>query len=558
VTTKMSVHKDQLSIAKPETYAALLDRLTEEHGSDVALIDDAGRVSYKELSDDVACLAGGLALLGVGRGDVVAVWLPNTIEWVEIALAVGLLGAITLGVNTKLRSHEVEQLFTESRTKVLVTYPGFKGIDFLGMLVEIGEFLPDTLTHIVHIRSRDLQMCAGLSAQALVSFEELLSAEALAQPSADPQAPAQAFTSSGSTGRSKIILHNQGGLLFHGHAVAERFGYRAQDVVIFGVLPLCGVFGYNTLMAALAAGRTLVLQAAFNVDDSLVLIEQHRITHMNLADAMLRSILDSLDNPSRVSSWREAAFGNFTATDPMEMIRAGERMGKKFFQTYGSSEVLALMTYPAEGSTAERWGLGGGVPVSEGIQVRVRETESDQLAALGVHGEIEVRGPNVSIGLLTADGIKPQPSSEDGFFGTGDLGYLHSKNDVVYLARLGDALRLGGFLVSPREVEAFLGEIPGVHEAQYVAVNSPKGLVPVAFIIPDGNEPGRMITERGVISDCKGRLAEFKIPKRVLIVDSFPMVLGANGDKVQRNKLREIAHAEMYRIEPDLENGLSA
>lgn len=558
MTAQISACQDQLHTVQPETYAALLDRLAEERGGAVALIDDAGSVSFTELSDDVARLAGGLSLLGVGRGDVVAVWLPNTIEWAEVALAAGLLGAITLGVNTKLRSHDVEQLFRESRTKVLVTYPGFKGIDFLGMLNEIGEPLLDTLTHIVHIHSRERQIGTGPSAQTLVPFEELLRADALAQPSADPQAPAQAFTSSGSTGRPKIILHSQGGLLFHGHAVAERFGYKADDAVIFGILPLCGVFGYNTLMAALAAGRTLVLQAAFNADEALVLIEQHRITHMNLADAMLRSMLDALDDPARVSSWREAAFGNFTATDPMELIRAGERLGKKFFQTYGSSEVLALMTYPAEGSTAERWALGGGVPVSEEIQVRVRETESDQSAALGVLGEIEVRGPNVSIGLLTADGIKPQPPSEDGFFGTGDLGYLQTENDVVYLARLDDALRLGGFLVSPREVEAFLGEIPGVHEAQYIAVGGPKGLVPVAFIILDGNEPGSSITERGVISACSGRLAAFKIPKRVLIVDSFPMVRGANGDKVQRTKLRETAHAEMYGTEACVKIGPSA
>lgn len=530
-----------------ETYGALLRKQAGDHAGTTALIDDAGIVTFAELDDRSRRLAAGLAGLGLRRGDVVAVWLPNTIEWAETALAAGLLGVISLGVNTKLRSHDVQQLLAESGTKVLVTYPGFKGIDFLGMLEEIGQALPASLTHIVHIRSAGLQSTDGPASQVLVPYEDLLSSEPWQGQTADEAGiPAQAFTSSGSTGRPKIILHNQRGLIFHGHAVAERFGYFAGDAVVCGTLPLCGVFGFNTLLAALAAGRTLVLQAVFDAGEALRLVERHRITHMNLADGMLRMLLEAvgtLDNPARISSWREAAFGNFTATDPVEMIQAGQRLGKKFYQTYGSSEVLALMTYPPQASTPERWALGGGEPVSDAIEVCVRDPETGQPADLGGHGEIEVRGPNVSLGVLTAGGIKPHPLRDDGFFGTGDLGYLRSDRDVVYLARMGDALRLGGFLVSPREVEAFLGEIPGVGEAQYIAVGGPNGLVPVAFVIPEDN---CWVAEEDVIAACRGKLAAFKVPRRVVVVESFPMVRGANGDKVQRNRLREIAHAEMY------------
>jgi fatty-acyl-CoA synthase len=530
-----------------ETYGALLQKQAGEHGGTTALIDDERAVTFAELDGRTRRLSAGLAGLGLRRGDVVAVWLPNTIEWAQTALAAGLLGVITLGVNTKLRSHDVQQLLAESGAKVLITYPGFKGIDFLGMLAEIGPALPPSLTHIVHIRSAELQGTDGLASQALVAYEDLFGSVPLEYQASDvAEIPAQAFTSSGSTGRPKIILHDQRGLLFHGHAVAERFGYRAQDAVVFGTLPLCGVFGFNTLLASLAAGRTLVLQAVFNAEEALRLVERHRITHMNLADGMLRMLLDAvgaLDDPARISTWREAAFGNFTATDPMEMIQVGGRLGKKFYQTYGSSEVLALMTYPAQGSTPERWALGGGEPVSEAIEVRVRDAETGEPAGLGAHGEIEVRGPNVSLGLLTAEGIKPHPPGEDGFFGTGDLGYLRSERDVVYLARMGDAVRLGGFLVSPREVEAFLGAIPGVHEAQYIAVGGSRGLVPVAFVIPEDNCE---VSEGDVISACQGKLAAFKVPQRVLIVDCFPTLRSANGDKVQRNRLREIAHAEMY------------
>ena len=535
-----------------KNYAVLLQDLARTHGSKTALIDDAGTITFSGLADRTNRLAAGLSGLGVGPGDVVAIWLPNTIEWAEIALAAGRLGATALGVNTKLRSHDVQQLVAESGAKVLVTYPGFKGIDFLGMLADISRSaagMPRSLTHIVHIRSAGLPRPSGPDGGTLVDYETLLEGDAACPtaPGGAAELPAHAFTSSGSTGRPKIILHNQRGLLFHGHEVAGRFGYDAQDAVVFGALPLCGVFGFNTLMAALAAGRPLVLQSVFNPEDALSLVEKHQITHMNLSDTMLRMMLDALADPGRVASWREAAFGNFTATDPMDMIRTGEQLGKKFFQTYGSSEVMALMTYPEQGSTAGRWALGGGVPVSEDIEVRIRDADTGLPVAAGAHGEIEVRGPNLSIGVLTADGIRPQPLGADGFLGTGDLGYLRTARDVVYLARMGDALRLGGFLVSPREVEAFLGGLTGVFEAQYVAVGGPNGLVPVAFVIVDKGENSKgSITEEDIIAACRARLAAFKVPRRVLIVDNFPMVRGANGDKVQRNTLREFAYEHLY------------
>ena len=130
------------------------------------------------------------------------------------------------------------------------------------------------------------------------------------------------------------------------------------------------------------------------------------------------------------------------------------------------------------------------------------------------------------------------------------IGYMRTADDVVYLNRMGDVLRLGGFLVAPREVEDLLITLPGIGEAQFVAAQGPRGLVPVAFVVLD---PAAETTfdEDAVLADCSAVLATFKVPKkRVIPLDEFPTVRGANGDKIQRNRLREMAEDVLPRADP--------
>src|SRR5699024_5536442 len=126
-------------------------------------------------------------------------------------------------------------------------------------------------------------------------------------------------------------------------------------------------------------------------------------------------------------------------------------------------------------------------------------------------------------------GYEDTPVDEDGWFATGDLGYMASEDDVVYLNRMGDVLRLGGFLVAPREVEDLLIGFPGITEAQFVAAHTDRGLVPVAFAILDP-EHADSFDESTVIADCAAVLARFKVPRRVVPLHEFPTVRGANGD----------------------------
>ncbi|MFF5988437.1 AMP-binding protein [Prauserella flavalba] len=516
------------------TLSALLDHLARTRGDHPAIHDGAETLTFAELAYRVSRVATGLAALRVGPGDVVAIWLPNSTKWVEAAFAGCRRGAIVLGVNTKYRSFEVRQTLAESKARVLIVWPAFHGIDFLGMLGEIADDLPPTLEHVVTLGEVEPGRIPQRLRPLVRSWESLHDHGGDGGSLADPAAAGHAFSSSGSTSAPKLVLHSQRGMVLHSYAVARSFGYLADDTVVLGALPFCGVFGFNTLLAAFAAGRPVVIQAVFTAESAVELMRRHAVTHTNLADEMLRRIIHLPGALEALPAWREAGFGNFTATDPAGLVRAGDAAGKTFFQTYGSSEVLALMCYPRPGADAGRRALGGGVPVSPTISFRIRDPETGELVQGGATGEIEIAGPNVTIGYLNRPRV--DDLGADGYFRTGDLGYARDEADLVYLSRRGDALRLGGFLVNPREVEAFLEALPGITGAQLVGVHGPSGTVPVAFVLADPS-----LDEAAVIAECAAHLARFKVPRRVLVLEEFPIARGTNGDKIQRNKLRELA-----------------
>lgn len=513
----------------PRTWASLVALHADRSPEAIALVDADRALTWRQLDERVRRLSTAFSEKGIGPGTVVGIWLPNCVEWIESATALAALGATALGVNTKLRSHDVAGLLSRSACTTVITHPGFKGIDFLGMLTEIDGAHPDTVRTVFTLGRENTD---DLSFEQ-ISYDSLLSAApAASSPADDPGTPANAFTSSGSSGVPKIIMHTQESILGHSDAVARAFGYRENKTAVLAALPMCGVFGLNTTAAAMCAGAPVILQDVFEPAATAALIAEHRITHSNMADGMLRMLLDVAE-PAQLTSLREVGFGNFTATDVSGIIREGDALGITFFQTYGSSEVQALMTYPSETADAERRALGGGVPVSERTEVRIAVEGDD------TEGEIMVRGPFVSIGRIASNGYEATPLDPEGWFGTGDLGFMAADRDLVYLNRMGDVLRLGGFLVSPREVEDYLIMQPGVREAQYVAVDgSAKGLRPVAFVIPADPEE---FDESALLASCRRDLAGFKVPRRILAIDEFPVVRGANGDKIQRSVLRERA-----------------
>jgi fatty-acyl-CoA synthase len=293
-------------------------------------------------------------------------------------------------------------------------------------------------------------------------------------------------------------------------------------------------------MAALAAGRPLVMAPTWNAEQAARDLVAHRITHCNGTDEALAQLLDCRPDFSNVRFCGYAAFN--PAHD--DIVRRAEAQGLKLVGLYGASEVQALFARQHEDAPAAERMLAGGRPVSAAARVRSRDPLSGALQPHGAAGELEFLAPASRMAayqgnpVASADAFTP-----DGYYRSGDLGHTLADGRFVFLARMGDALRLGGFLVSPAEIEAVVQEAPGIAACQVVAVPRAAGLVPVAFVLLQENAA---LDEAAVIAHVGAKLARYKVPHRVFPISAFPVTPGANATKIQKGKLRELAEALLH------------
>jgi fatty-acyl-CoA synthase len=215
----------------------------------------------------------------------------------------------------------------------------------------------------------------------------------------------------------------------------------------------------------------------------------------------------------------------------------GQALGIACSGTYGSSELYALMSLHDWQAPVAQRALAGGVPLDPDIQIRVMDPESDQVLSDDEAGELQVRGPNLLTCYLNNPEATGKAFTADGWFRTGDLATRQGAG-FTYLARMGDSLRLRGYLVNPSEIENELMSHPAISGAQVVGVKVPgQGDVAVAYVTLHAADPGEAVLQ----AHCKARLANYKIPQRVVVVDDFPIVNGPNGGKIQKRVLREWA-----------------
>jgi fatty-acyl-CoA synthase len=524
--------------AAPPTFWALLTERTETHGDRVALIDDFETITYAQLHRRAARISRGLAECGVGPGDAVAVWLPNWIEWLELQFALARRGAIAVALNTRFQSHEIADIVFRSRARMLVLSSDFHPTDVATVLHNVSNNALTALRTTVDIR-RDGTVdprLGGLLGE-VIPYHRLREGAGDADDLSTPESPCTVFTSSGTTSRPKLVYHTQRGVITHARAVARSMGYDAPDSVILGMLPFCGVFGFNTLMAAVAGGAAAVLMSVFDAPKAVALAERHAVTQTQGTDEMYRRLFGAMGDRSSVGSFRWGGYANFSG-DPVALARNAESHGVLLFGVYGSSELQALITHQPLDSDLARRSVMGGVPVSAETKFRIRDVDGEGLCDAGDVGELEVKGPSMMGGYLYDDQATLDAFTDDGYFRTGDLAYQMPAGGFGFVSRRGDAIRLAGFLVSPREIEIFLEEVGGIRTAQVVAADTDAGHQAVAFVVL---EHGATLDEAAVIAHCRGTLAKYKVPRRVVPMERFPTTTSPNGEKIQRNRLREMA-----------------
>ncbi|KAF0103489.1 MAG: fadD2 [Rhodospirillaceae bacterium] len=527
-----------MPIAQPAADVwTLVADIAEQTPDAPAFLHGDRTISFLELTESARRAAQGLADLGIGPGDRVALWLPNVPAYPILYLACIRLGAIAVAVNTRYRAVEIADIVGRSGAKVLACAPGFRRIDFLSILADIEPEALDRLSAIVTVGDEPASVPPAIERLRRVPFERLLSRPRLGLNNAKASAPCNIFTTSGTTSAPKFVLHRQGAIAGHAQQVARAFGFTAPDTLSLSILPLCGVYGFDQTMATLAAGRPCVLVDSSEIDEIARLIQRHRPTTLFGSDDMYARLLDKVPGDRPFPSVKWAGYAAFN-TSLDDIAESAERRGLFLCGLYGMSEVQALYSLQPIESEVARRKKGGGVPTSPLAHVRVRDPETGELLGVGRPGALECAGPSLMVGYYGDDKATAETVTADGYVRTGDLAELDGHGGFTFLSRMGDVLRLSGFLVNPLEIETHLQRLPGIVGCQAVAVPRPDGVRAVAFVIL---APGATLDEAVAVAHCKHGLANYKVPVRIFALDDFPKTPSPNGFKIQRARLRDMA-----------------
>jgi HIP---CoA ligase len=495
------------------TTPAALIRAADTRGDAEAVVDAAVRLSWRQLLDEVRTAARFYLASGVQPGDRVAVWAPNTWQWIVAALGVHYAGGTLVPVNTRYTGYEALDLLLRTRAVALVVADDFLGTDRLAQLRAAGE-TPDL--HTV------LQIPSGWAEVA---------EQAASVPVAEADARANAvrgddvsdilFTS-GTTGRSKGVLSAHRQVIDVARAWAECGEVGAADRYLV-INPFFHSFGYKAgIVVGVLTGATLVPQAVYDAEAAMRLIQQERITVLPGAPTIFQTILD---HPSRaefdLSSLRFAVTG--AAVVPVALVeRMQQEMGFEIVLTaFGMTEAV-VATMCRRDDPPEVVARTCGRPVA-GFDARI-----------GEQGELLLRGPNVMLGYLDDEEATKAAIDADGWLHTGDVGVLDDAGYLRITDRLKDMYISGGFNVYPAEVEQALARLEGVADAAVIGVPDERlGEVGLALVV---RKPDAALTADDVVAYCRERLANFKVPRRVEFVDTLPRNLAG---KILKTELRK-------------------
>ena len=525
-----------MSDAIPQTLTELLNRRAAAGG--IAIIDRDQPVAATALEHEARRVAQGLHELGVREGDRVALWMPNVPAWLACFFAVARLGAITVAVNTRFRSSEIADIVGRSGAKVLIYWPAFKHIDFDGILRDAGVPKLDGLQTIVAYSETGDPAFDHLNlGKPVVPYSQLAQCAPYAHDHARPDLGCLIFTTSGTTKLPKFVLHHQASITSHAVHAARGFEFYEPGAVGLLPVPMCGTFGLSNALMPLAAGKLLVMIPTFDAEAAAQAINRYKVTHTPATGDIVAQLRAVRSEPNPYPSLRRVLG-----------VRAGqsapaEARGIKMIGLYGSSELQAVLSRQPTDASNEQREIGGGRLVNPDSKVRARDTVSGNILPHGERGELEFKGSSCMMAYYGNAEATQAAFTDDGYFRSGDLGYtVDDHGDFVFLSRIGDVLRLAGFLVNPLEIEAVLDAHPTVAVSQVVGIDGPRGPLPVAFVLA---KPGAAVDEAALIAHCKQQIANYKVPQHVLAITEFPFTPSANGNKIQKGKLREIAAAAL-------------
>lgn len=529
------------------TVPRLVIAAAQRFGDQPAIIDGDVTRSFAELADDVLVAARGFIALGLRPGDRVALWAPNSHRWATASLGILTAGGVVVPLNTRYRAAEVRDLLARTQARVLVVEQGFLGYDHIGAV-----FGPDeessadendvSAVELVVDLADSADLPTGLPATVTRWHQLIDAADQVSEDQArdtalkvDPDDLSEIIFTSGTTGRSKGVQLTHGAPLDLYVPYGQIWGIRPGDRYLI-VLPFFHTGGNKAgIITCLIHGATMVPMAVFDPVAAMRLIERTGVTVMNGSPTIYTSILDHPDrNEYDLSSLRIAATG--AAIVPQRLVERArtELPFQNFITAYGLTECAgtATMCRPDDSTEVVAATNGAAVP---GVELRVVRADGGD-ADVGEPGEVLVRGPNVTRGYWQDPDATAAAIDEHGWLHTGDIGTLDARGNLKITDRLKDLFIVGGFNVSPAEVEQVMARHPDISEVAVIGVPDQRlGEVARAYVIA---KPDTAPVADEIVAWCRQRLANFKVPREVLLVDAFPR--NASG-KVLKRTLRASA-----------------
>jgi len=524
------------------TVGALLARLAETLPEQEALVyaDRGLRLTFAALEAEARLIARGLMACGVARRERVAVWAPNVPEWVVLQFALAKVGAVLVTVNTALRAPEVDYLLRQSEAETLVTVRGFKDVDYLAALAEVGALSGSRLARVVFIGEdcpAGLTPYAGLRARAAaVSDAELAARER--EVALDDVINMQ-YTS-GTTGFPKGVMLSSRNIVNNGYWLGEGMGYTPRDRLCLCV-PLFHCFGCVIgVLGAYTHGACLCPVESFDARRVLEVVERERCTALYGVPTMF---LAELEDPEfgrfDLSSLRTGVMAGAPCPEPLMRRVIAEMHLTELTIVYGLTEASPGITQTRRDDPLERRTGTVGRVLPE-MEVRIVDPSTGAALEPGAPGELWVRGSNVMHGYFRNADATHLAVDEEGWLRTGDRATIDGDGYVRITGRIKDLIIRGGENVAPTEIEDLLRRHAAVADAYVYAVRSEFFGEEVAAAVR--LKEGAAATGEELRDFCRGQLARFKVPRHVRFVESFPMT--ASG-KVQKYKLREAHEQEL-------------
>jgi len=510
--------------------------------SRVVLACEGRHFTGGEVTTQARRIARALLAAGVRRGDRVCLWVPNRPEFIFVELAVTLIGAIFVPIQSRYGATELGNILGRAEPVLLIFQKSFLSVDLDAILerafADVGTGRVEKVPSLRRIVSLDGSRHGGvldwetfLEDAGTVTDAQLDSASAAVR----PEDPAICIFTSGTTGVPKGAMLSHAAILSTEYNVGEIMRVAPGERVLYGA-PLPSVFGCcNALVASWTHGACLVVLPTFDAADALGVIERERCNVIYGVPTMYLMLLnDPKFTPERTASLRSGIVGGAPCPPPLADAIIGQLGVRELVSGYGMSETCAVITITRIGDPVEMVTGTVGRPLP-GVEVRICDPASPRILPAETEGEICVRGSNVMLGYFAGQDEVTKPF-EDGWFRTGDLGLLRSDGNVRITGRVSDMILVGGFNVYPAEIEALLAGHPDVVQAHVVGIADERmGELPVAFVQlrDSGPEPAAALTQF-----CAERIAKYKVPKRFFFVESFPMTpLG----KVQKFELKKMA-----------------